>query len=209
MKYTVGVLGLLLVSSCVWAEPETMTMYSTLSAPMGSFWKVETASCNPVVMPSNSQLNLGQVATGGSAGSSGGAIVVQGTKPISIAKLRMEKGTKLQVSNNARWMVSTLKIAPKATFNLQGNLVANELELTNINESVTINAHILRLGRNAKITNQIKIDRIQTGKCGADNFCLEKDEDHPASATWTLTECTSKEKEEGGSCAASSLLVGE
>ena len=194
MKYTIGVLGLLLVSSCVWAEPETMTMYSTLSAPIGSFWQVETKTCETVVMPAQSQLNLGSVATDGSVGSSGGNISVQGTKPISITKLRMEKGTKLQVSSNARWMVSTLKIAPSATFTLNGDLIANKLTLKNIANNSTVNATVLRLGKNLTVTSKAEITgSIQTGSCGNGDFCLTPDSSAPTTATWIRVACSKNE----------------
>ncbi len=189
MKYTAGVLGLLLLAGWAGAEPEKMTMYATLSAPIGSFWQVETKTCEPVVMPANSQLNLGNVAIDGTLGSSGGNIAIQNTvKPLTISTLRMEKDTKLSVGNNARWIVTTLQIAPSGTFTLNGDLIVNKLSLSLKNDTTTtINATVLRLGQNITVTGTAEIGSIQTENCGSGQFCLN-DNSGPDSATWISTD---------------------
>ena len=63
MKYITGLLGVLVACSAAWAAPETMEIYATLSAPIASFWEIKTEGCNPVSMPSGSQLNLGFVSS--------------------------------------------------------------------------------------------------------------------------------------------------
>lgn len=205
MKYITGLLGIVWACSSVWAVPETMQMYATLSAPIGSFWEIKTASCEPVVMPANSQLNFGFVSATGdvsSVYSKGGSMALLGTKPLSIKKLRMEKDTTFSIgassSNPTKWLVNTLKIAPSGSAAFNGDLIVNILKLDenyklSSNATLTVSS-VLRLGNNIT-TSDAKFTVINTNNgesCSSGDFCFQ-DTNGPSSANWQTIDCTKNE----------------
>ena len=137
MRY-LGLVGLFFVSTCVWAEPETMTMYATLSDPIASFWEVETKGNAPTVM-SKGKLVLG-IETCSDGSSNGGTIRLLSTagqaSAFTVDTLEMAGSTYFAVGkesnedgNKVMWKLGELKVGSggKAVFN--GDLIVNRLTL--------------------------------------------------------------------------------
>ena len=215
MKYITGLLGVLVACSAAWAAPETMEIYATLSAPIASFWEIKTEGCNPVSMPSGSQLNLGFVSASGDSSavsSTGGTVNLKGNKPLSITKLRMEKGSSFQVGGNAKWLVSTIKLAPTGTANFGGGLIVNQLSL-DPNNKLTANKQLtvssaLRLGSNT-ITPIGEFSTINTNNgnsCSSGDFCFSGSSG-PGTASWSKVNCSINERNTSY-CNPNKLLVG-
>ena len=214
MKYIVGLSALFLTCTCVWAAPETMTMYTTFSAPIASFSSVQTQTCDPVTM-SEGQLNLGfvQVCQSGDTScetnpvaSSGGDIKLRGNQPFIITDLHMEKGTSLSVGGNAKWIVKELIIGQGGTASIGGALIANKLELKgDVATTLTVDSN-LRLGSDLSVTNAV-FTKIETGDCKSDQFCFDNTGTPPSShsATWRKVACSTNES---GCSANNYFLIG-
>lgn len=215
MKYRMGLVGILFACSNLWAAPEEMTMYATLSAPIASFWSVKTAGCDPVVMPNNSQLNLGFVTGAASNAAALGNINLIGNKPLSITKLYMQKNTKFQVSgtelSDTKWLVQTLNIAHGASATVGGGLIVNKLELpvTDTQEVTITVSSTLRLGSatQAQTGEFSKINAGREGNICSNGFCFDTDPGSSEfSATWRKVNCSINES----NCQADTYwLVGE
>lgn len=209
MKYILGLLGLFLTYTYVWAAPEAMTMYATLSAPIASFWEVKTERCEPVTMPANSQLNLGTVqycadstCNATRAASTGGEIKLQG-KPFEISNLYMEKDTSLQLGSSAKWMVDTINIAPGANVTVAGGLIIDTLNLTS--QTTGSQTITLTIGSNLRLGNSVSAPSGEFKRITSEDFSF--DGSSPGSAktvTWGQVNCT---KHEPG-CPKTYLLVG-
>ena len=175
MKYSVGLLGLLLASS-VWAAAEEMTMYATLSAPIASFWSVETQSqsCGDSDAMFSGEVNLGTTS------STNGTIQLKGRQEgnqlLTVENLYMGKGATLQLGPNKRWIVSTLLIGSKGKVTLGGNLIVNQLYLyapQGDNTTITV-SNTLRVGSNITVP-QATFTKIETANCSSPTnkkFCF-------------------------------------
>lgn len=123
MKYIISTLSLLLVGlTAVAEEPQSRggaeyRFFSTLSAPIASFRKVETKDCYPLYLD-GVEMNVG------SANSPGGTVNIYGN-PVYIDKLYMENGTTFGVGS-AKWIVDNLAIGQGGTVTV-GTLLANTI----------------------------------------------------------------------------------
>ncbi len=204
MKYVLGLLGVLGACSCVWAAPEKMEMYATLSAPIASFWEVKTEWCAPVTMPNDSQLNLGFVAASGDTGaaaSSGGTVTLQGNKPLQVENLYMEKNTSLTIGSSAKWLVDTLNVAPGGTVEIGGGLIVKKLDVSSQASLGTLTLTVqttLRLG-NTAIAPQGEFTNISSS-----DFNFSGTSGGSKTVQWGTVACSRNEP----GCPSSYALVG-
>ncbi len=214
MKHIVVFCGIVVLSVSAWAAPERMEMYATLSAPIASFGEIQTVGSEPVKMPSDSELNLGFASDTTNATASG-KVDLQGKKPLRITNLYMEKGTALVVgqdeNNKAKWMVTTLYLAPtgKATFN--GALIVDTLAIDPDVSTITIqiddNLRLLKtVSAQDGVFNTINTNDGNT-PCSSGGFCFNNGTSGPVSATWRRVECSINEKSTTG-CSPGKWLVG-
>lgn len=106
-------------------------------------------------------------------------------------------------------MVNTLKIAKNGTLTLNGDLIAEKLTFSNIDQAtsygaIAISPTVLRLGQNITVTGPANVGNIQTGSCSTNDFCLTSS--GPSSATWSQVNCSINEN---NACSAGTYwLVG-
>ena len=129
MKYLLGLLGVVLASTGVWAA-EQMTMYATLSMPVASFWTVETTSNEPIVIGADQPvLNLW-------AGTNTGKGDIKVTDPSNfyVQTLKMEGDTTFEVGESKKWYVDSLTLGNQGQATFKGDLMAKTLQLSSTNE---------------------------------------------------------------------------
>lgn len=142
MKYVLLLTGFIWTATFVWAAPEEMTMYATLSSETASFWEVETRG-SATVMPEGSTLNLGM--TEGEKGTENGVIK---TDLFSVDTLSMDSNdTKLQVGPGVKWYLTTLRLGrhcepsscpDKPEYILfKGDLIVNQLTIQGLTNTQT------------------------------------------------------------------------
>ena len=158
MKRILFVVAILGCSMGVWAATDSFKFVSTLSAPVASFREVETKQ--KVEIPANSQFNAG------SAASTQGNIVLNGTKPMTMPTLTMQNNT--GISGNAKWLVNTLNIYTNGSVKI-GNLIANTVEVTVPNGAMaTLEA------KNLLVTNKLS---MKEGKATSSLWVLNNEND--------------------------------
>lgn len=195
MKYTLGLLGVLLTCTSLWAAPEEMTMYTTLSAPIASFWKVSAYyPMQPVTMPVGSTLNLGAPCTNSDpncTGTQSDAINLKDQATLYIETLAMADDTVLSIEGKdnkpATWLVQTLEIKADGEVLFGGQVLVDTLTLKPLdnNSTVTIKSKVMRLGSNVVLpSSSLSFDKIEvkdsTNHC---LFCFSKEEGTITSGT--------------------------
>ena len=133
MKYLLGLLGLFFAFTCVWAAPEEMTMYATLSAPMASFWNVKTLGENPVTMGNDTSLNLW---AGDGEENEKGTLSVSSNEENTfyIDILNMGDKTQFEVGAATIWYVQEVTIGNEGKATFDGDVIIKTL---NFSEGVT------------------------------------------------------------------------
>ncbi|MBR2082158.1 MAG: hypothetical protein IJ876_04005 [Elusimicrobiaceae bacterium] len=195
MKYIAGLLGVMLLGSQVWAAPEQMTMYATLSAPIASFREVKTELMDRPVTP-KTELNVG------SRESTGGAIKLKGNRPLEITNLWMENKTTLNIRAN-KWWVDKLIVADKGNVTINGYLIASELKnVSNGDFQINVSKN-LRVGNKLQVQT-LELTSLRLGADGNSGVYLDFPTDGSAgSATWATVSCSVRE---GSSCTSGRLL---
>ena len=184
-----GLLGFVFAYTCVWAAPEQMTMISTLSEPIGSFWTVQTKK--PVVFSSENQtLNLGTKCESCSSGASSIKLQINnGNNPaFTLDELTMEDKTTFKVKglstgSPATWKVEKIEVNPGGNVSFKNMwLLINEFDLNTLTGSGTG-----QLGQNVTInigkpeeTGKLYIGgsslNVKTLRIDNSSSCPEEDE---------------------------------